>query len=132
MVAEHSITTIEGIVSKTNGNGFRLVGREGWLNFSKFAIPAPAMPAEGQRVAVGIDKSGFVREVEIAGDSAGMSTVVTSAARDDAADVQWFASLPPLVQHAIMITYEAWEAAKADPATYQWLREHMADTARVD
>jgi hypothetical protein len=81
MVAERSITTIEGVVERVHGNGFRLAGREGFLNLSKFAIPAPAMPTEGQRVAVGIDKGGFVREVIVARDLAGGQDLPPADAR---------------------------------------------------
>jgi hypothetical protein len=65
MVASSISTELEGLVSRTNGHGFQVAGREGWLNFSKFATPAPEMPPEGARVRVGLDKGGFVREVAV-------------------------------------------------------------------
>jgi hypothetical protein len=70
MVATIVTATLEGVVSKTNGNGFKVEGREGWLNFSKFASPVPAMPSEGAHVLVGLDKGGYVREVETLGSTA--------------------------------------------------------------
>jgi len=49
------------VVTRTNGNGFQVEGRDGWLNLSKFA--SVALPAVGQRVRIGLDKSGYVREI---------------------------------------------------------------------
>jgi hypothetical protein len=51
-------------VSRTNGTGFRVVEGDEWLNISKYAKPAPAMPEVGQRVRVSLDKSGYVRAIE--------------------------------------------------------------------
>jgi hypothetical protein len=62
MVAE--VERIEGTVARVNGSGFQLTGRPGWLNLSKFARPAPALPGEGERVAVSLDGRGYVRAVE--------------------------------------------------------------------
>jgi hypothetical protein len=57
-------TIIEGTIERTNERGFRLAGREGWLNLSRYATPAPEVPAVGTQVKVGLDKSGYVRSVE--------------------------------------------------------------------
>ncbi len=54
---------LTGTVTKTNGNGFRIAEQEGWLNISKFAKPAPDMPAAGQRVRISLDESGYVRAI---------------------------------------------------------------------
>ncbi len=54
---------ITGTVTRANGHGFQLAEREGWLNLSKFANPAPVMPEKGQRVSITIDKAGYVRAV---------------------------------------------------------------------
>jgi hypothetical protein len=62
MVAE--VERIEGTVARVNGNGFQLAGRPGWLNLSRFARPAPDLPASGERVAVSLDTRGYVRAVE--------------------------------------------------------------------
>jgi len=55
---------VEGTVSRINGHGFQLVGRDGWLNVSKYANPAPELPSEGASVRIGLDKAGFVRSIE--------------------------------------------------------------------
>ena len=60
--------TLSGAVVAVNDKGLRLEGRDGWLNYSKWAgdlVP----PARGARVAVRLDKAGFVRTLEPA-DSA--------------------------------------------------------------
>lgn len=56
--------TITGTVSKTDHNRLSIAEQEGWLNISKFAKPTPAMPQVGERVRIGLDKSGFVRAIE--------------------------------------------------------------------
>jgi len=54
-------TELCAVVTRTNGTGFQVAGRDGWLNLSKFA--SVALPAVGQRVRIGLDKSGYVREI---------------------------------------------------------------------
>lgn len=61
-----ALETATGIVSKVNATGFQLDGSE-WYSISKFAKPAPAIPAVGARVVVGVDGKGFARTVVIAG-----------------------------------------------------------------
>ncbi len=56
---------VEGVVGRCNERGFTLRGREGWLNVSRYANPAPPIPGEGATVRVGIDSSGYVRTVEL-------------------------------------------------------------------
>jgi len=54
--------TVAGVVSAVNPKGLRLEGRDGWLNFSKFAgdlVP----PRRGAHVAVTLDGQGFVRMI---------------------------------------------------------------------
>jgi len=70
VVAQIVTESIEGVVSRANGKGFTLAGRDGWLNLSRYADPVPAVPAEGARVRVGLDKAGFVRVIEPAGAGA--------------------------------------------------------------
>ncbi len=56
----HSAETLSGLVAAVNDKGLRLEGRDGWLNYSKWAedlVP----PARGARVVVTLDKAGFVR-----------------------------------------------------------------------
>jgi len=54
-----------GLVAAVNDKGLRLEGRDGWLNFSKWAGEL-APPSRGQRVTVRLDKSGYVRAIEAA------------------------------------------------------------------
>ena len=54
-----------GVVAAVNPNGIKLEGRDGWLNFSKFA-PGLVSPSRGQRVTVRLDGQGFVRAIETA------------------------------------------------------------------
>ena len=60
---------LEGTVGRVNDRGFTLAGREGWLNWSKFSV-APVLPDAGDRVLVGLDKAGYVREVTILASTA--------------------------------------------------------------
>jgi hypothetical protein len=54
---------VTGIVARTNGTGFQLTERDGWLNISRYASNVQ-MPAAGQRVRVALDRAGFVRRIE--------------------------------------------------------------------
>jgi hypothetical protein len=62
-------TSITGRVGSVNEKGFRLVGADGWLNYSKFAVGIVA-PERGAEVVVTLDKAGFVRAVGPADPSA--------------------------------------------------------------
>ena len=64
-MAESQIEYVEGTVGRYNERGFTLRERDGWLNISRYATPAPPIPNEGARVRAGIDGSGFVRTVEV-------------------------------------------------------------------
>ena len=59
------VEEISGVVEAANPRGLLLAGREGWLNISRYADPAPAIPPEGSLVRLGIDKAGFIRTIEI-------------------------------------------------------------------
>jgi len=50
--------TIEGTVESVNDRGVRLNGE--WFNVSKFK--PVALPAQGQRVQLGVDSKGFILE----------------------------------------------------------------------
>jgi hypothetical protein len=67
MVATANLVTehVDGTVGRTNASGFTLKGRDGWLNRSKYADPAPVIPNEGAAVRVGVDKAGYVCSVEL-------------------------------------------------------------------
>jgi len=56
----HSAETIPGVVAAVNEKGLRLEGRDGWLNYSKWAADV-VPPARGAHVVVTLDKAGFVR-----------------------------------------------------------------------
>ena len=57
--------TIEGTVTRTNGNGFQIAEQQGSLNISKYAPAGEAeMPAVGEHVRLTLDKAGYVRKVE--------------------------------------------------------------------
>ena len=59
------VEEVRGMVEAANPRGFLLAGRDGWLNISRYADPAPEIPAEGSLVRVGLDKAGFVRSIEV-------------------------------------------------------------------
>ncbi len=71
--------SISGVISKVNGSGFLLEGRQGWLNLSRFARPAPEIPPVGTRVVVSLDNQGFVRGVEIDDDGRHPAVPATQA-----------------------------------------------------
>lgn len=64
MAQDLIVSQLEGIVACANDRGFKLEGRDGWLNISKFSAAAQVPPA-GAPVRVGLDKAGFVRETEL-------------------------------------------------------------------
>jgi hypothetical protein len=83
MVTENPVVeTVSGTVGRVNQSGFTLAGREGWLNVSKYASPAPSVPREGTQVRVGLDKSGFVRTVEIVPSSDGAESAAPTSVID--------------------------------------------------
>jgi hypothetical protein len=57
--------SIEGLVERVGSYGFTLDGRDGWVSISKFADPRPELPAEGARVRVDLDRSGYARTIEV-------------------------------------------------------------------
>jgi hypothetical protein len=74
-VVEH----LSGTVASANERGVKLDGDdgEGWRNFSKFGEPI-APPRRGQRVSLGLDAAGFVRELQVL-DQAPSATSATSS-----------------------------------------------------
>jgi hypothetical protein len=56
--------TIDGIVSRTNGSGFKLEGHDRWLNLSKFGKPAPTMPSVGEHVHLSLNAKGYVTNIK--------------------------------------------------------------------
>ena len=106
---------IVGLVAAVNPNGIKLEGRDGWVNFSKFAAGL-VPPQRGQRVTVQLDKSGFVRAIETA---EGMATTVdTGPSRDTLiirqcaikAAAEFCASRPELKSSDLLALAERMEA----------------------
>jgi hypothetical protein len=81
MVAMAATTEIEGTVERVGNYGFTLTGREGWVSLSKFANPKPALPEEGQRVRVGLDKGGYARSVVVIDGAPVLATRAETVAR---------------------------------------------------
>ena len=59
-IAEH----VDGIVQGANERGVHLEGEPDWRNFSKYGDRLMA-PGRGAHVRLGLDSSGFVREVQV-------------------------------------------------------------------
>ena len=69
----HASQQLVGRVLGVNERGLRLEGRDGWLNYSKWAGEI-AEPRRGQVVALTLDGSGFVRAVGPAGGARSRDT----------------------------------------------------------
>ena len=110
----HSAEPLSGLVAAVNDKGLRLEGRDGWLNYSKWAeglVP----PARGARVVVTLDKAGFVRtlapvETPDAHHSpvADRETAITRLAVLKAA-AAFAASRPELKSNDVLAIAERWE-----------------------
>jgi hypothetical protein len=74
-IVEH----VDGIVQSFNDRGIHLSGESAWRNYSKFASALPT-PAQGQRVRLGLDASGFVRELQVLDEAS--AALPNSADRD--------------------------------------------------
>jgi hypothetical protein len=59
------ITEVQGIVCASNERGLKLSGETEWRNLSKWA-EVSAIPPRGSVVVLGLDKSGYVREITTA------------------------------------------------------------------
>jgi hypothetical protein len=104
-----------GRVLSVNEKGLRLEGRDGWLNFSKWA-EAIGSPAVGGLVTVTLDTAGFVRTVAPAqpadhqqGHAAGRETAITRLAVLKAA-AEFCASRPDLKSADLFALAERMEA----------------------
>ena len=110
----HSAETIPGVVAAVNEKGLRLEGRDGWLNYSKWAedlVP----PARGARVVVTLDRAGFVRALAPAAATdahhspvAGRETAITRLAVLKAA-AAFAASRLELKSGDVLAIAERWE-----------------------
>jgi len=107
--------TLSGAVVAVNDKGLRLEGRDGWLNYSKWAeglVP----PARGAHVVVTLDKAGFVRTLAPAGATdprqtatAGRETAITRLAVLKAA-AEFCAARPELKSADLLALAERMEA----------------------
>jgi hypothetical protein len=55
---------VDGVVARRNERGILLQGENVWLNVSRYATPAPALPLPGERVRLYLDKDGYIRDVD--------------------------------------------------------------------
>src|SRR2546425_12217021 len=60
-IVEH----VEGTVASANGRGVKLAGQDDYFNFSRYADPPIAAPRRGQRIRIGLDADGYIRELQI-------------------------------------------------------------------
>lgn len=81
----HSAASLDGTVERSNERGFTLAGRDGWLNFSKFAA-APTLPEPGDHVLVTCDRAGFVREVTVLSSTAAESRPTVQSSDSSSAE----------------------------------------------
>jgi hypothetical protein len=73
-----------GRVVSVNPKGLKLDGHDDWFNVSRFA-EGVVLPERGETVTVTLDKSGFLRAVDVVGALprvAGGSDAVTPSAKD--------------------------------------------------
>lgn len=81
---------VEGSVSAVEANAFSLATTTGTTSgtargvrrclLSRYASPRPLLPTEGQRVRVGLDKAGYVRLIEPAGETTPAPATATATA----------------------------------------------------
>ena len=110
--------TISGRVVSVNPKGLKLDGHDGWLNFSKFAVDL-VPPMRGQHVTLTLDRQGYIRSVDAAGDVAILSTSrqAPGAARDRTitrlavlkAAAEFAAARPQLKSRDVMTIATSWE-----------------------
>jgi hypothetical protein len=111
----HSSEQLVGRVLSVNDKGLRLEGRDGWVNFSKFAqdlVP----PSRGSVVAIQLDGQGFIRRVEAAehapeahqAHAAGRETAITRLAVLKAA-AEFAATRQEVKSKDVLAIAAAWE-----------------------
>jgi hypothetical protein len=106
---------LTGRVLSVNDKGLRLEGRDGWVNFSKFAQDLTP-PAKGAVVALTLDGQGFIRRVEAAEGTAerhqthtaGRETAITRLAVLKAA-AEWSAGRTEVTSADVLKIAERWE-----------------------
>jgi len=72
MATERTITELQGVICAANDRGLKLQGETEWRNLSKWAQVA-AIPPIGAAVVLGLDRSGYIREITMAEMSAKVS-----------------------------------------------------------
>jgi hypothetical protein len=83
MASDRIAEQVSGVVTCANPNGFKVEGRDGWLNFSKYADTPLTPPEVGQRVQVGLDKGGFVRQVVMSSEPIEAALPIRQQAHQD-------------------------------------------------
>lgn len=106
---------VTGRVMSVNPKGLKLEGHDDWLNYSKFA-PEIIPPMKGQVVNLTLDKSGFIRIVDLAD---GQPTPLIAPSQKDTtitrlailkAAAEFTASKPEAKSTDVLKIAEAWEA----------------------
>jgi hypothetical protein len=104
-----------GRVLSVNDKGLRIEGRDGWVNFSKFARDLEP-PSRGAAVALTLDGQGFIRRVEAAehapgshqAHAAGRETAITRLAVLKAA-AEFAATRREIKSKDVLAIAAAWE-----------------------
>lgn len=123
-----SLEQIIGTVTKFNDRGFQISEHPGtWYNISKFAEPTPEFPLAGQRVQIGLDVKGFVREITVVDEATPANSAPSSSAAASSrgaaprdvvstrleclrAAAEFLASRPDAKSPDVLTVAAAWEA----------------------
>ncbi|MGI9146028.1 MAG: hypothetical protein ACR2IK_05685 [Chloroflexota bacterium] len=73
---------VEGAVESANERGLRLDGESDWRNFSKWTAEPITPPRRGTNVRLGLDASGFIRELQVLDGGSVNTSSLTSPSRD--------------------------------------------------
>jgi hypothetical protein len=74
--------TVAGTIAAANERGVRLLGEQEWRNWSRWADKPAEAPAPGQRVRLGLDASGYIRELHPLDDAPTAPASSAPTARD--------------------------------------------------
>lgn len=75
------VEQVDGQVAASNERGVKLVGEAAFRNFSRYTAEPIAPPRRGAHVRLGLDASGFVRELQVLDATPAIGST-TSTARD--------------------------------------------------
>lgn len=75
------VEQVDGQVTASNERGVKLVGEDAYRNFSRYTAEPIAPPRRGARVRLGLDASGFIRELQVL-DATTATSSTTSTTRD--------------------------------------------------